>query len=281
MEQSNDFSPMPTPQEFLLDTPIYKEFSSEGVSELRDFKDTLDFYCVECGKQSVFYRSDDTPSQIMARSPSGGGFGYFSRKDSGVILFEMHFKCSRVKEHEAVFYFRASNDSVCKIGEFPSKASVFSEDIQEYKKLLGKEQMSLQLAQELYSQDIGAGSFVYLRRIFENVILERVATRKYKNIENWTFQEWKKSKSRMEDRLRDIADELPSFINHHELFNVLSVGVHSLDEETCLQWFPDVKKAITEILDIEILEAKKEKNREILGKDISKMNSSVRKPKNA
>lgn len=279
MDQNNDFPPMPTPQEFLLETPLYKEFNNKGVSELRDFKGSLDFYCVECGKESIFNRSDDTPSQIMARSASG--FGYFPRKDDEVLLFEMHFECSRVEEHEAVFYFRASNNSVCKIGEFPSKASIFSEDVQEYKKLLGKEQMSLQLAQELYSQDIGAGSFVYLRRIFENVILELVAARKYKSVENWTFQEWKKSKGRMENRLRDIADELPGFINHHELFNVLSVGVHSLDEETCLQWFPRVKKAITEILDIEILEAKKEKNREILGKDISKMNSSVRKPKNA
>ncbi len=217
----------------------------------------------------------------MARSPSGGGFGYYSKRDSDFLLFEMHFKCSHIKEHEAVFYFRVNNNSVCKIGEFPSKASVFSSDIQEYKKLLGKEQMSLQLAQELYSQDVGAGSFVYLRRIFENVILELVATRKYKHVENWTFQGWKKSKDKMKDKLNDLADVLPEFINHHELFNVLSVGVHSLDEETCLQFFPAVNRAITRILDIEILEAEKEKDQAILGKAVSKMSSVVRNQKNA
>ena len=270
---------MPTPQELLLETPIYKIFQNDNISELMNFDETLDFYCVECGKQSIFNRSDDTPSKIMARLPSGGR--YYSPKKDSTVFFSMQFKCSRVEKHEAVFYFRTDENSVCKIGEFPSRASIFSEDIQEYKKLLGKEQMSLQLAQELYSQDIGAGSFVYLRRIFENVILELVAARKYKNAENWTFQEWKKSKGRMEDRLRDIADELPSFINHNELFNVLSVGVHSFDEESCLKHFPTVKRAIIEILDIEILEAKKEKNREIIGKDISKINSSVRKHKNA
>lgn len=278
-QQNNDFPPMPNPQEFLLETPTYKLFQNDNISDLMNFDETLDFYCIECEKQSIFNRSDDTPSQIMARLPSGGR--YYSPKKDDVLFFSMKYKCSRFEKHKAVFYFRTDENSVCKIGEYPSKVSIFLEDIQEYKKLLGKEQMSLQLAQELYSQDIGAGSFVYLRRIFENVVLELVATRKYKNVENWTFQEWKKSKGRMEDRLRDIADELPDFINHNELFNVLSVGVHSFDEETCLKHFPTVKRAIIEILDIEILEAKKEKNREIIGKDISKINSSVRKQKNA
>jgi hypothetical protein len=81
----------------------------------------------------------------------------------------------------------------------------------------------------------------------------------------------------MEDKLKDISDVLPSFINHHELFNVLSVGVHSLDEETCLHYFPTIKTAIIEILDTEILEEQKEKNRKLLGKEVSKINRNVRK----
>jgi len=273
MSQTNsEYPSMPTPQEFLLETPVHRLFRNDNVTKLRDFKEPLDFYCPECGKHSIFNRSDDTPSQIMARTASGSRLYYREPE-----FFSMHYKCSRYDHHEAVFYFREGKDSICKIGEYPSKATAFSSDIEKYKKFLGREQMNLQLAQELYSQGIGAGSFVYLRRIFENVILERVATRKYKDVKDWSFQEWKKSNKRMEDKLKDIADVLPSFINHHELFNVLSVGVHSLDEETCLQYFPIIKAAIIEILDAEILEENKEKNRLLLGKEVSKINRDVRK----
>jgi len=273
----DDYPPMPTPKEFLLESPLYKSYQNDEITELRDFSEALDFYCIECGKHSVFNRSDDTPSRIIARLPSGGRL--YSPKTDGVLFFSMHFRCSRSKEHEAVFCFRSDENSVCKIGEFPSKAEVFAEDMREYTKFLAKDQASLLIAQELYSRDIGAGSFVYLRRIFENVILERVATRKYKDVADWNFQEWKKTHRRMEDRLKDLADVLPNFINHNELFNVLSVGVHSLDEETCLQYFPTVKKAIIEILDVEILEEKKEKTRRSLSHDVSKINMDVRTPK--
>ena len=179
--------------------------------------------------------------------------------------------------NDSSFYFREDEFSVYKIGEFPPGAEGFSNEIQVYKNLLGAELLSLQLAQKLHSQGIGAGAFVYLRRIFENVVIEKVANRKYGNIDGWDYQSWKKKNGRMKEKLDDLADVLPDFINHHELFNVLSVGVHSLDEETCLQYFSTVQKAIIEILDTEILKEKEAETRKLLGKDVSKMNRDIRK----
>lgn len=272
----NNYPTMPKPNAFFLEVPLYKKFkmNAQKTLELLNFDGSLDLYCLDCGKISVF-NSNVEPYPTLATSPTLTA-GEVPHQIQIPLFFEIPFICSRDKDHRAIFYFGTNNNSICKIGEFPSKADAFSGDIQKYKKMLGKEQLSLQLAKQLYSQNFGAGSFVYLRRIFENVVVERVATRKYSGAQSWDFQVWKKTNRTMESKLKDLAEVLPRFINNQELFRVLSAAVHEHDEATCLQYFTIIEKAVTEILDDEIATEKKRETRKDLNNEIKKMDRNLR-----
>jgi|GEM_PF-3284375 len=176
---NNDFPAIPEPNEFLLETPVHSRFKNDSTKiwELKNFKGPLDSYCIECGEQSIFNRFGPTPSQLIAGiAPVYGGF-HSPHDEDKVQTFSIEFTCSRNEDHRAMFHFRVDRNSICKFGEFPSRAERFSAGVRKYREILAHEQISLQLAQELYAQGIGAGSFVYLRRIFENVIVAKVAAR--------------------------------------------------------------------------------------------------------
>jgi hypothetical protein len=266
---------MPIPRTFLLETPLYKKFKrdSQKILDLRDYAGPLDSYCPGCEESSIFKRSDPIPSRLMAASPPLHA-GFVPHLEKQPPFFDMRFECARDK-HEAVFYFMTDNNAICKIGEFPSKAETFLGNSIKYKEILGDEFMSFQLARELYSQAVGAGSFVYLRRIFENVIVKRIANRKYSESLNWNYSEWKVNNT-MDKKLNDISSYLPNFINNQELFRVLSAAVHELDETACLQYFRTVEMAITEILDAEISIDKKRETRRLINNEIKKIDRGLK-----
>lgn len=268
---------MPNPKQILLDAPIYKRFKkdTQKIVSLRNFTNPLDFYCPQCEEKSTFRRHDITPATLAAQSASLVP-GVYPHREPEQRLFDLEYECTRYK-HISIFYFVVDENSVFKIGEYPSRVSRFSDEMPEYKKILGDEYMSLQIARELYSQGIGAGAFVYLRRIFENVIVKRVARRKYREVSNWNYTEWKNQHSTMDRKLSDLSKELPDFINNQELFRVLSAAVHELDETACLQHFTLIEKAITEILDEEIVEDKKRVTRKAINNEIKKVDRSIRK----
>ena len=108
----------------------------------------------------------------------------------------------------------------------------------------------------LASPGVGIGSFVYLRRLFENLILEAYNSNLKDSIEKKEF-----FTKRMDEKIELLKEYLPEFlVENKSLYSILSVGIHSLSENDCLNYFEAVKVGIELVLDekLEILR-KKEK----------------------
>jgi hypothetical protein len=119
---------------------------------------------------------------------------------------------------------------------------------------------------------VGIGSFVYLRRIFEDLIEE--AHQKEVSVEGWDEDAY--IKSRMNERIGLLRKHLPDFlVLNRELYSILSVGVHSLTEEDCLAYFETVKLGIELILEEKAEKLAKEKRLEEATSKISQLKSTL------
>lgn len=104
---------------------------------------------------------------------------------------------------------------------------------------------------------IGAGSFIYLRRIFENLIEEtrQEAASQDPKWNNSTFEG-----SKMDHKIKLLKDYLPDYlIENRKLYAILSKGIHELTEKECLELFPKVELAIELILDEKIHQQERQK----------------------
>ena len=149
--------------------------------------------------------------------------------------------------------------------------------MEKYRKILGKEQFKeLTRAIGLKANGVGIGSFVYLRRIFENLIEE--ASKKAQS-EIKEFSEEKYKNSRMDDKIILVKAYLPDFlVDNRKLYVIFSTGIHKLSEQECLLYFETVKVGIEQILDEKITQiertAKLKESEKEIGKVLSKLKNS-------
>ena len=157
------------------------------------------------------------------------------------------------------YFIRYSPDTgmLTKVGQYPSAADFHIHKIKKYRKLLGEEK-SREFTRAIggAANGIGIGSFVYLRRIFESLILEA----KVSAIENGFIKEKDYSDAfGMDERIKLLKDFLPDFlVENRAIYAILSLGVHELDEKTCLKYFDPVRVGIEIILDKKLEAAKEE-----------------------
>jgi len=129
-----------------------------------------------------------------------------------------------------------------KVGQHPS-VEHFAEPNTEYSGIISSERLSeLALANRLYEQNIGAGSFVYLRKIFEAMISETYI----EHVSSGQDDVDAFNKLRLKDKAKKIKEFLPPFINNHHanIYAILSEGVHCLTEEQCLEHFELLKRIL-------------------------------------
>ncbi|VVN57731.1 hypothetical protein PS687_02786 [Pseudomonas fluorescens] len=256
-------SDFPTPAEFCVNAPLYKTFkvSSDNiasVAELMTYVGHLDAYCPQCKMHTI--------SNCVA-DYQGGWINEDNWYDRGT--FKILAKCSRDKEHISAYYFRTESEAgIQKIGQYPSTAESNLYDAKKYSKALGPENFKgFTKAIGLAAHGIGAGSLVYLRRIFESLIREAHAVAS----KNSAWDEAAYTNGRMQDRVKLLKNYLPSFlVDHHKIYGVLSNGVHELSEDDCLEYFPLLKTSIELILDQKILEAQREQKTSDVSKFLSK-----------
>ena len=175
------------------------------------------------------------------------GFGIVTlsckRKDNDVLRFFV--------------YNDEINKGIVKVGQSPSIADLqFSKLGKKYDKVLPTEDLkNLKKAIGLVAHGAGAGSFVYLRRIFENLIFET-----FKNNESAVgVSETDFKKQRMENKVTTLKSFLPSqLVEMRVIYRILSRGVHELTEEECLKYFGSLKLSIELILDQKIEETRKQ-----------------------
>lgn len=246
---------LPAPEELLLRSHLYEEFDvSEEDGELRTlaeivlFEGSIDTYCVDCGQASVF--------QFVSPAPFPRSDSYFRTCCQESVTNNQFFLltgcCSRNKLHKLLFCFRFKNNSVTKIGQYPSVADLDAPDIKKYRKVMSEENFAdLKRALGLRAHGIGVGSFIYLRRIFESLI-EEAHKRAVADTE-WNGEAYRRA--RMDEKIKILAAHLPSaVVEFAVIYGILSQGVHSLTEDDCLSYFEPVKKSIELILEEKIVE---------------------------
>lgn len=247
-------TPEPPPELSLLDellkTPLYTERSTKIypnlVSDLLEYDQPFDAYCVGCERHSVFKRASSE---------------YFDGQ-SVTSKFAIRFDCSRSNQHELSVVFMRTNTTLQKIAQIPSVADLADVDSLKYSKLLGKERLGdFRRAIGLAAHGIGVGSFVYLRRIFEGLIMDAYAV--VKAATTWDEDAWQRA--RMDEKILLLKDQLPEFlVAQRAIYGILSRGVHELSEKECLAHFEVVKAAIEIILDAKLeQQAKVEKQEKV------------------
>lgn len=174
----------------------------------------------------------------------------------------LKFFCSRNSKHSLLFFLKSDQSLVgeitlTKIGQFPSTADITNEDTKKYFKVLGRDGSGeFNKAIGLVSHGVGIGSFVYLRRIFENLIEE--AHNEAKGEMDWNEDEY--LRARMNEKVGLLREHLPEFlVQHKSLYSILSKAIHELSEEECLEMFPIVRNGIELILDEKIEQLEKAK----------------------
>lgn len=90
-------------------------------------------------------------------------------------------ECTSKYKHKLMITFHLTKDfELMKVGQYPSIVE-FNKSIDKYKKVLcSNDFREFNRAIGLKAHGIGIGSFVYLRRIFENLIEEKVKSREIK-----------------------------------------------------------------------------------------------------
>jgi hypothetical protein len=143
--------------------------------------------------------------------------------------------------------FNVEGRTMQKIGQYPSLADLNTYDVRQYAAVLDKEDFKeLNKAIGLAAHGVGVGSFVYLRRIFENLV--DAAYQNAKKEDGWEDDAYRNG--RMADRIQLLAGYLPDFlVENRSMYKILSQGLHELTEEECLAAFPILKMGIELVLD--------------------------------
>lgn len=142
-----------------------------------------------------------------------------------------------------------------KVGQYPSLADLQMFDVEKYRRVLSKESYrDFTRAIGLNAQGIGAGAFLYLRRI-----LERLIEKCHQNVSNnagWDEDSYKKL--RFDERIKMIEKEgsriIPEQLRDvkNRIYTILSKGVHESTDEECKELFPYMEYIIESILDEQI-----------------------------
>ena len=177
--------------------------------------------------------------------------------------FEISMQCTRNESHAVRLYFQFEVTTrfekiedgkpsqliktyhLTKCGQWPSlvdfqlhqieglSAAFSDDDVREWKRSLMTQAHGFYVA-----------GCVHLRRMFESILIE---ARSSIDGGKHAGKEWPEFDvgTRMPDRVKLVASELPSFIvEHPELYGVLSKGVHQLTEEECARELPTLQQCM-------------------------------------
>ncbi len=189
----------------------------------------------------------------------------------------MSFECGRFKNIlSLVVYIDRNEGYLMKIGTNPSLRDFHKDDIKKYEKVLSKQQKTeLVTAIMIANNGVGIGSYVYLRRIFEGIVFEEAS----RAILDGVITEAEFKRMRLDEKIVAVKNYLPAFLfdHHSELYDILSIGVHQLDEETCLSFFPVLYDCIILILDDRLAQKEKEINTKQAVSSLSKIMAKIKK----
>jgi hypothetical protein len=174
--------------------------------------------------------------------------------------------CQRNRSHEIRFWFYVDRRSLIKVGQIPSIADLATPDKRRFSKILGQErQAEYNRGVGLHAHGVGIGSFVYMRRILEDLVEE--AHQQASREPGWNDEEYQRG--RMAERIKLLRDYLPPFlVEHATLYSIVSEGIHGWHEQQCLDLFPVVKAGVDHILTEKLRQKEDEARRRQASQDI-------------
>ena len=159
-------------------------------------------------------------------------------------VMKLEYICSMDQEHHLDFIILTTDNSMIKIGQYPSVADLTFPELDAYKHVISKEdRRELGTAIGLFANGVGAGSYVYLRRVLERLV-RQAKENAGDSIDEATF-----TKAKMADQIKMLEGYVPDIlVKNTSIYGILSKGIHELSEKECLQYFPVVKQCIYQIL---------------------------------
>lgn len=297
-EEYKEESKIPDPETFLLKTHLYNKFSFdiENTNDIKKlqaiefFNDAINCYCPQCKKDRTFrndrIKNHDLPTLTSTHKPLGyinlhsflQNTVYQEQKEilSRDKTFTHEFYCTHQHNHRIYFTFTIFNSTIQKSGQFPTILDLENDsELNAYKKVLGEDKgREFHKAIGLASHSVGVGSFVYLRRIFEDFIFQA----KEKAILNGDITEEEFQSKRMDERIELLSTKyLPeTLVEHSEYYGIISKGIHQLTEDECLEYFDTLKVGIEVILDEKIEAKKREEKKKSFKKNLGNIHKEVK-----
>lgn len=292
---------------FLQASSLYvpKEVCKSNISdliELIDGKVKINVYCKECKQERVFYMkpvehyvTDSTKDGKFVRTSLGESIKSYQQlinmskavriendtdegdwkswheiEDTRVMKFE--YICSMTSEHHLDFIVLTTDSSIMKIGQYPTVADLTFPELDEYKHVISKEdRKELGTAIGLFANGVGAGSYVYLRRILERLVNQA------KKAAGGVIDDEEFEKARVSDKIKMLEGYVPDMlVKNAVIYGILSKGIHELSEEECRKYFPVVKECIYQILGMWESQRKKQADEAALNKALSAISSSIK-----
>lgn len=259
--------------EEMITSPLYKKIKVENDIRPYEFFPLSDVrvecYCKECDRRRIFSFEDSqialnnlmsgmTPGSMTLPSEHKINSLSYELKDIDFFTLSAQADC----KHKMIILFRViDGGTIMKVGQFPSIYDM-NENInnKKFSKLLGEEYFEYyKKSCSLYSFDTYIGALVYLRRIYEKLLIDTF--NENKDDLEMQFDEFKEK--RMDEKIKYLKKYLPQ-IMFEQGFNVIytkiSDGIHNLTEDECSKIFLVLKMGVEEIL-IEKLEKNEKKNR--------------------
>ncbi|NER13532.1 short-chain dehydrogenase [Leptobacterium flavescens] len=237
--------------DFLFNTPLYKRVEID--SSDRSGKDFQEMFSIWGQIDIEGYNPEEKADTTFRIGHSLKNKDNNFRGKGGFSLFTV-----ACKRYGTVFYYliewNVENSYLMKCGQYPSIADLHIGELSKYRKVISKEKLrEFNRAIGLAANGVGIGSFVYLRRIFEDLI--NLAYDSAVKVNDDTIDEEIYNRARMDDRIKLLKNYLPNFLfSNREMYSILSSGIHELDESTCLSYFKPLKLGIEIILDEKLKE---------------------------
>ena len=269
----------------LMESPLYEKItiSNEDGEELRDYFNglhlndlSIDLYCPKCKQSSTFNPTRESQLECKSQRTESGKF-FCNDRNFGVLHYRCardhnHYMCAQIIYEDVVEIDNKKKEIkkeyIIKIGQYPSKADIEFPEFNRFSKILPSEKLSdLKRSAGLAAHGIGAGAFVYLRRVFEYLINAAYE----KAINDKTIEKEEYQNARVNDRIKLLRDYLPEImVENHETYGILSKGVHELDEDTCKKAYPLLRDTIELILDEQL-------RKKAIKSDIAELGTRIKK----
>lgn len=191
---------------------------------------------------------------------------------------QINLECTSKDKHKFYVIFQLTEDNyLIKTGQYPSILD-FDNSSKEYKKVLKDKSIVNELtkADILKTHNMGVGAFLYLRRIFEKLIFEQFEQAKLEN--NIDEKAFNKVKTKEKVDILHEKDYIPNYLAEVNpfIYDILSKGVHQLDEKECNLHYDSLRKAILLILEEKVEIERKEKLKIATKNELNKIHTKIK-----